>query len=206
MSRGRGAGRGRGRGGGIDQPIGGTWQELNALDIVPTTLFPPLDPFPMLTDVTENDLRSARYQQEVIQRLRHSRYYIVEDVKKDDLPRYSDRYRATAETQPKLQPSDLDKSFFPSELWDICFNAKKRLKKGRSKKTTGLNLGDIPEDDHEAGSEEDKEGEENEEDEELGAYEDEEDDDYVDNYFDNGEGEDMDDLGGGDDGGGLDYD
>jgi len=129
MSRGRGLGRGRGRGGGIDQPIGGTWQELNALDIVPATLFPPVDPFPMLTDVTESELKSVSYQEEIIQRLRRSRYYIAEDVKNDDLPRYSDRYRATAETQPKLEPSDLNKIFFPSELWDTFFNPKTKPKK-----------------------------------------------------------------------------
>ena len=46
-----------------------------------------------------------------------------------DLPRYSDRYRATADTQPKLQPGDLNKAFFPSELWDIFFNPKTKPKR-----------------------------------------------------------------------------
>ncbi len=46
-----------------------------------------------------------------------------------DLPRYSDRYRVTAETQPKLQPSDLNKAFFSSELWDVFFNPKTKPKK-----------------------------------------------------------------------------
>ena len=37
----------------------------------------------MLTDVTDNELKSVSYQDEMLQRLRRSKYYITENVKKD---------------------------------------------------------------------------------------------------------------------------
>lgn len=107
-----------------------------------------MDPMPVLSEITEDERRTWRYQDEVATRLRKSAYYIIEETKSKgiypvffllpltfnqlfsppELPRYSDKYRLTANTHPKLKESDLNRPFFPPQIWDIYFNPKKRRK------------------------------------------------------------------------------
>lgn len=225
MSRGRGGGGGRGGGrggfggrgglfGGSMPPMGLTFADLQTLSREPTAMYPDMDPLPVLTEFDDDERRSCQSQNDLIHRLRRSKYYIVEEEKRTDLPRYSDKYRPTAAAQPKLVPSDLNKEFFPPELWEMFFNPKKKPKKMKPKRAKKLDINDLGiEDDDEKkdGSDEDEEGKKNEDDEEVDDYEDEEEDDYNENYFETGSQDDADDIGGGGEdigggGGGADLD
>jgi DNA-directed RNA polymerase III subunit RPC7 len=45
-----------------------------------------------------------------------------------DLPRYSDKYRPTANAPPALNRKDFNIDFFPPEIFEAYFNPKKRPK------------------------------------------------------------------------------
>lgn len=196
-------------------PMGLSFADIATLSKEPTALYPELSSMPVLSTITDDERTAWRYQDEVAAKLRRSAYYIVEETKSKEPPRYSDKYRINANTRPTLKESDLNKDFFPSQIWDIYFHPKKRKKSdtsGKQKGALAINFdalesaeaGDAP------GSPTSSQGGKASGDEEevvQGDYEDEEDDDYNDNYFDNGEDGDEGDMGGGgDEGGGGDYD
>ena len=140
-----------------------------------------------------------------------------------ELPRYSDKYRPYVTSRPSLKRSDLHAPFFPAEIFEDYFNPKRKKKcelelveivniclmKTATKKVAKnrINLDEVTRDD-----EAEKSGEERQSD--AGSekpqsdydVEEEYDNDYAENYFDNGEGDDLDNLGDtgiGDDGGGV---
>ncbi|GLB42221.1 putative DNA-directed RNA polymerase III subunit Rpc31 [Lyophyllum shimeji] len=123
------------------------------------------------------------------------------------LPRYSDKYRPSVAAQPTLKRKDLNEAFFPPLIFDSYFNPKRKRKiaevrPGRPR----MNL-----DEMEGEEEEEKSAEERSEPgspvEEDYDVDEEYDNDYAENYFDNGEADDVDDLGGGiGDEAGADYD
>ncbi|EJD51140.1 hypothetical protein AURDEDRAFT_181932 [Auricularia subglabra TFB-10046 SS5] len=215
MSRGGGRGggfRGRGRGGfgGRSGPgadllaLGLTPADLAALSKEQAALYPTRDSLPILATVTDSEREIARLQVEYGERMRRSAYYIVETHKSTELPRYSDKYRTEAH-RPSLRREDLNADFFPPEVFESYFNPKKRKRKGThtlaqkvsAAKKKKLNLDDLKDgddDDAEKGS--DAESGVGSQEEQEDYDEDDDDNDYADNYFDNGEGEDGDDLGG----------
>jgi len=169
-----------------------------------------MDPLPALTSYTENERRICELQDGFARRLKQSAYYIVEHTKSDELPRYSDKYRPSPATQPTLKKGDLHQPFFPPEIFQDYFNPKRKKKAvKKSSKRAKLDAldGDDDGDDKssDGASEVGSQGEASDYD-----VDEEYDNDYAENYFDNGEGDDFDDLGGGgggdDGGGGGDYD
>ncbi|PPQ81708.1 hypothetical protein CVT25_013438 [Psilocybe cyanescens] len=208
MSRGGGrGGRGGGRGGfgGASNlpPMGLTFADLQNLSREATALYPARD-IPIFTESTNDEKQIAQLQLGFASRLRKSQYYVVEKAKTSGKP--------SAISQPTLKRKELHAPFFPSEVLEDYFNPKRRKKittQANSLKPK-MNIDELNED----GEEEEKSGEERSDAGSQAAESDydvdeEYDNDYAENYFDNGEGDDMDDLGGGgggDDGGGGDYD
>jgi len=213
MSRG---GRGRGGRGGRGgfgpsnlPPMGLTFADIQSMSREAAEMYPPMEAIPVMDPFTDEEKKICELQNGFAERLRKSAYYVVEVTKSDELPRYSDKYRPSVEMQPTLKRKDLHQPFFPKEIFEDYFNPKRRKKEKKSV-SKRVNLDDL----REAGDEEQEPTGEVHSD--VGSQEadsdydvDEEyDNDYAENYFDNGEGDDQDDLGGGaggdDDGGGGD--
>lgn len=139
------------------------------------------------------------------------------------MPRYSDKYRPSLATQPTLKRKDLHQAFFPQEIFEGYFNPKKRKIGDKKAQKKRLNLDDVVDDAEDkvclclfptllfllTFSQEKSDDERSD----VGSQaaesdydvDEEYDNDYAENYFDNGEGDDNDDLGGGgggDEGGG----
>jgi DNA-directed RNA polymerase III subunit RPC7 len=151
--------------------------------------------------------------------MRRSAYFIVEEKKSTDLPRYSDKYKAEAH-RPTLRKEDLNREFFPKGVFTTYFaRTAKKEKRAKKRRKTDQQLGpggddlvggdkltldqlmDMKEDD-EGDEEKDQESDKASDDQVEADYdEDSDDNDYADNYFDNGEGDNDDDLGGGGRGG-----
>lgn len=190
-------------------PMGLTFADIQSLSREATGLYPPMDPMPVLSDFTEEERQICKLQTGFAERLRKSAYYIVEPTKSTELPRYSDKYRPSPASQPTLKRKDLHQPFFPQEIFDDYFNPKRKKKMTKKTSAKKLNLDEMADED----GDEDKTDEDRSDagsaapDEDYDVDE-EYDNDYAENYFDNGEGDDMDDLGGGggDEGGGADYD
>ncbi|KAH0581362.1 hypothetical protein H2248_012453 [Termitomyces sp. 'cryptogamus'] len=215
MSRGGGrGGRGGGRGGrggfggaSALPPMGLSFADIQNLSREATAMYPPRE-LPVFTEISEKESRIADIQIGFADRLRKSAYYVVEKTKSSELPRYSDKYRPSVTAQPTLKRKDLNEAFFPPGIFDSYFNPKKRRKPAESTGKLRMNIDDLGEDDEEEKSGEDRSDVGSNAAEEDYDVDEEYDNDYAENYFDNGEGDDMDDLGGGgggDDGGG-DYD
>ncbi|KAF5379177.1 hypothetical protein D9615_006020 [Tricholomella constricta] len=235
MSRGGGrGGRGGGRGGrggfgggSTLPPMGLSFSDIQNLSREATAMYPPRR-LPVMTEFTTEEASIADLQIGFASRLRKSAYYVVEKTKSTgkigqslcanytsevaapELPRYSDKYRPSVSAQPTLKRKDLNEAFFPPVIFDSYFNPKKK-RKVINTKTSGkqrMNLDEMGDDDEEEKSGDDRS--------EIGSQaaesdydvDEEYDNDYAENYFDNGENDDMDDLGGGggDEGGGGDYD
>ncbi|KAI8150061.1 DNA-directed RNA polymerase III, subunit Rpc31 [Fennellomyces sp. T-0311] len=216
MSRG---GRGGFRGGGSQQS--GAMQ-LVSFDLlkdlgtgnlfnVQTALFPEMD-VPMARKPTNAETTQWKHKDECIQLIQASPFYLVPPPPPPDVERYSDRYKKRKTVQ-SLRDIRTDMDFFPDELQSILDPSKRKKRRGVANgaddafsqlkalmELEGKDSGDGKE-----GEDGEKKEGENEEEYEV-DYEDEEDlvddNDYAQNYFDNGEGDDVDD----DDGdGGGDY-
>lgn len=182
----------------------------------PTPLYPAFPDLPVLSSVTEQEKLIYKYQTGFQNRLRKSPYFLVDTTKVskiNQVPRYSDKYNVTSATKRSaLDKDSLDPKFFPKAIWTAYFETPTdRPNKSRKPKTTvkKLNLDALETEEMEEGEEGDiqrQEGEQGEEPQEDYDLDDEEfgDDDYVNNYFDGGEGEGDDDYGGDEDGGGGD--
>ncbi|KAG8963912.1 hypothetical protein FRC05_004363 [Tulasnella sp. 425] len=209
-----------------------TFADLQALSRDATPLYPPLDPMPILTHITEREREICRLDGILLELdagTNQTEWGILFSFLSSspsiratlEIERYSDRFRPTARTRPVLRPTDLNKDFFPQSIWDAYFNPKKRPAgaappRGKKKKTKvdwsslgvetegGAGAVDLDGADERASQEGgDEEGGDNVE--EMEDYEEEADDnDYEMNYFDNGEDEndDLGDGGGDPDGGG----
>ncbi|PCH35065.1 hypothetical protein WOLCODRAFT_106908 [Wolfiporia cocos MD-104 SS10] len=193
--------------------MGLTFADIQSMSREATALYPPLEPLPVLTDYTEEEKRICELQTGFATRLRKSAYYVVEPTKSTELPRYSDKYRPSPASQPTLKRKDLHQPFFPQEIFEDYFNPKKRKtsessdKKGPKKRINLDELGDDADDQEKSSDERSDAGSQVAESDY--DVDEEYDNDYAENYFDNGEGDDMDDLGGGgggDEGGGGGYD
>jgi DNA-directed RNA polymerase III subunit RPC7 len=127
-----------------------------------------------------------------------------------DLPRYSDKYRPSASSQPTLKRKDFHAPFFPKGLFEDYFNPKSKRKETQTSTKKRIDLDGLEEDVDEDKSDEEKSQVGSEAEASDYDVDEEYDNDYAENYFDNGEGDDMDDLGGGgggdEGGGGGDYD
>ncbi|THH01447.1 hypothetical protein EW026_g1229 [Hermanssonia centrifuga] len=174
-----------------------------------TALYPPLEPLPVLTEYSEQEKRIAELQIGFAIRLRKSAYYMVEQTKSTELPRYSDKYRPSTASQPTLKRKELHQPFFPQEIFESYFNPKKRKTADRKSSKKRVNLDDLVEDAEDQEKSDAERSDAGSQPAESDYDVDEEyDNDYAENYFDNGEGDDNDDVGGGggDEGGGYDYD
>ncbi|KAL9934296.1 hypothetical protein V8E36_006752 [Tilletia maclaganii] len=206
-------------------------QDVNALDKTPMKLYPEMHNLPSLGRISEREVRYAQYQLDYVREQRHSPYWVVQKEKKaQTLSRYSDRYRPAEQELPSLKTVNMNKDFFPGEVWDSYMEGIVRRERATARiqarsapsgsrlsaldrLTEGNAAGGLEDDDDDSRrarleAEKQDAGDEEQNRELMGEYEDEEDDDYVYSYFDNGEGADEDGLGdggGGDDGGG-DYD
>ncbi|KAK0203691.1 DNA-directed RNA polymerase III, subunit Rpc31 [Desarmillaria ectypa] len=160
---------------------------------------------PVMSEFTEDEKKMCQYQIGYATRLKQSAYYVVEATKSKELPRYSDKYRSSSATQPKLKRKDLHQEFFPNNIFEDYFNPRrKKIPKTKKEGNFTINLSDLEGSEKSAdeASELVSQGDGSDYD-----VDEEYDNDYADNYFDNGEGDDMDDLGGGGGGdGGGDYD
>jgi len=195
--------------------MGLTFADIQSLSREEDALYPPLDPLPVLNEYSNDEKRICELQIGFASRMRRSQYYVVETSKSTELPRYSDKYRPSPASQPTLKRKELHQPFFPAEIFDGYFNPKKKRKttdtKGDTKgKGRRMNLDEMVEDAEEQEKSSDERSDVGSQAVDSDYDVDEEyDNDYAENYFDNGEGDDMDDLGGGggeDGGGGGDYD
>ncbi|CAD6887456.1 unnamed protein product [Tilletia controversa] len=234
---GRGGGRGGRGGGSMGNGLGPSisfqdLQDVNALDKTPMKLYPEMHNLPSLGRMADRELRFAQHQLNYMREQRHSPYWIVQKEKKSKtLARYSDKYRPAEQELPSLKTVNMNRDFFPSDVWDSYMNGvvrreratAARLQLARNADGTsrlsaldrltaaaagaggGGDAGGDDDDDDARRARAEAEKQDAEDDEQarqmMGEYEDEEDDDYVFSYFDNGEGGDEDGLG---DGGGGD--
>ncbi|EGO03926.1 hypothetical protein SERLA73DRAFT_175621 [Serpula lacrymans var. lacrymans S7.3] len=191
-------------------PMGLSFADIQAISREGDALYPPLEPLPVLNEYSDDEKRICDLQIGFAARLRKSAYYLVEATKSNEIDRYSDKYRQSAASQPTLKKKDLHAPFFPQEILDGYFNPKKKRKVEKKATSKRMNIDDLAED----GEDQEKSGDEHSD---VGSrvesdydVDEEYDNDYAENYFDNGEGDDMDDLGGGgggdEGGGGGDYD
>ncbi|KAL1421872.1 hypothetical protein MTO96_022587 [Rhipicephalus appendiculatus] len=204
-----GRGRGRGRGGGMSfnvEQLGLTRQEAAlTLCAQPPPAFPPLDfsPAPLVNSEENTYLAVLLHEQR--KNLLASSFNILPCKPQQTVERYSDRYRV------KAPDVIYDFDYFPAEL-KISKKTKKRKKSaniagGGDSIATGIDIqkklqaleekeaggGDSGgEGEDEPGEKKPKEGDDEEEEEaaeELDEEEElEEETDYINNYFDNGEG------------------
>ncbi|KAI0049179.1 hypothetical protein FA95DRAFT_1604574 [Auriscalpium vulgare] len=188
--------------------MGLTFADIQSMSREQSALYPPMEALPALTEYSEEEKRICELQLGFATRLRQSAYYVTEAIKSAELERYADKYRPSPATRPTLKKKDLHQPFFPPEVFEGYFNPKKKAKGAKKASSTKVNLDDFNDDaDSQAKSEESEVGSQAA-DEDYDVDE-EYDNDYAENYFDNGEGDDVDDLGGGgggDEGGGFDYD
>ncbi|KAF8627364.1 hypothetical protein AX15_004429 [Amanita polypyramis BW_CC] len=215
MSRGAArGGRGGQRRGGFGAasnplPMGLTFLDIQTMSREATALYPPRQ-LPVYAQPSEEEKRIAQLQMAIANRLKSSPYYLVEKTRSTELPRYSDKYRPSAASRPSLKRSDLHAPFFPTDIFEDYFNPRGKKKSTKRAVKNRINLDEVARED-----EPEKEGEEGRsdagsEDPQSDYDVDEEyDNDYAENYFDNGEGDDLDNLGDtgiGDDGGGASND
>jgi len=190
--------------------MGLSFADLQNLSREATAMYPPMR-VPVLSEFTSEETRIAELQMGFASRLRKSQYYVVERSKSSELPRYSDKYRPSVSAQPTLKRKELNEAFFPPVIFDTYFNPKKK-RKAADTKTPGkprMNIDEMGDEDEEEKSGDDHSNAGSQVAESDYDVDEEYDNDYAENYFDNGEGDDMDDLGGGgvdDGGGGGDYD
>ncbi|ETW78090.1 hypothetical protein HETIRDRAFT_325316 [Heterobasidion irregulare TC 32-1] len=221
MSRGGRGGRGGGRGGfggggrggfgaGNLPPMGLTFADIQSMSREQSALYPAVEVLPVLTEYSDAEKAICERQIGFAIRLKTSRYYITEHTKSTELERYSDKYRPSTGTRPTLKRKELHQPFFPQDVFEGYFNPKKR-RKGIEKKSSSkrVNLDDLGDDlDDPDKSDADRSDVGSQAAEEDYDVDEEYDNDYAENYFDNGEGDDMDDLGGGgggDEGGGTSF-
>ncbi|KAI0322930.1 DNA-directed RNA polymerase III, subunit Rpc31, partial [Amylostereum chailletii] len=185
--------------------MGLTFADIQNMSREQGALYPPVESIPVLTEFSGDEKRICELQLSFANRLRKSAYYVTEVHKSTELERYSDKYRPSSATRPMLKRKDLHEPFFPQEVFEGYFNPK-RKRQTTKKAAKRVNLEDLDDD----GDEQEKSDDERSDPGSQAADEDydvdeEYDNDYAENYFDNGEGDDNDDLGGGgggDDGGG----
>jgi len=185
-------------------PMGLSFADIQSLSREPTALYPPIDPLPLLSSVTDVEKEIIALQDGVVARLRASPYYIVEPEKKAEQTRYSDKFLKST-MSAKLQAKGLNQAFFPPDLWDAYFNPKKhKAKKAKERARLNLDNLEVEEGKENDASEKASGASSDEEDQDDYDVEIEDENDYVDNYFNNGEGPDSGDDGGEDAGGTYD--
>ncbi|KAL1919070.1 uncharacterized protein VTP21DRAFT_2451 [Calcarisporiella thermophila] len=215
MSRGRGGGRGGGRGRGRGGGGGGgggpqipteMFGDISSMFQTkePPALFPEYDtPIPRKLTFVENEqiqlIRAFR------QSMKTSQFYLESRAVKKDIQRYSDKYRISEQKRPALRTIKTDLKFFPEELHQVINPTKASKGRKQVKAQFDINALDNLEQEEQKGAEseekEEEEGKEGEEEEEEYDEEEmEEENDYIESYFDNGEGDDID-----DDDGEMDY-
>lgn len=207
MSRG-GRGGGFGRGGGGGGPAQGAMQ-LVSFDLlkdlgsgnlfnVNTALFPEMD-VPIPRKPTSNEIQEWKLRKEYLAMIKDSPFHLTAPPPPPDIERYSDKYKVVA-TRRNLREIETNLDFFPDELQTILDpKRKKKTKANTSQNEYGLveallnaegKDGDKTDDEDDENKEDpDAENEYEEEDEEELV----DDNDYGQNYFDNGEGDDLDD-------------
>ncbi|KAM6503432.1 DNA-directed RNA polymerase III subunit Rpc31 domain containing protein [Amanita muscaria] len=193
--------------------MGLTFSDIQNMSREATALYPPRR-LPVFTQPSEEEKQVAQLQLGFANRLKSSPYYISDEsvpseshrFDSTELPRYSDKYRPSAASHSTLKRSMLHAPFFPAEILDDYFNPRRKRKMTKRMAKRRLNLDEVgKEDDAEKSGEEQQSNAGSEEVQSDYDVDEEYDNDYAENYFDNGEGDDMDNLGDaglGDDGGG----
>ncbi|KAI8876750.1 hypothetical protein K501DRAFT_261663 [Backusella circina FSU 941] len=211
MSRG-GFGRGGGRGGGGGAQSGA--MQLVSFDLlkdlgsgslfnVNTALFPDMD-VPIPRKPTSYESEQWLLKKDQLEGIKTTPFHMVPPPPALDIERYSDKYRISDAVKSTLKDMESSLDFFPEELQTIIDPRKRKKQKSRAvqdeygqiealldAETKKDDDGDDDDENAEKKEGSDAEGEFGEE------YEDEEDlvddNDYAQNYFDNGEGDDIDD-------------
>ncbi|THH19276.1 hypothetical protein EW146_g1852 [Bondarzewia mesenterica] len=178
--------------------MGLTFADIQSMSREPSALYPPMDVLPLLTEYSDEEKAICERQIGFATRLKTSAYYVTEPTKSTELERYADRYRPSAAARPTLKRKDLHQPFFPQNVFEEYFNPKKKRKVDKKSVSKRVNLDDLGEDaEDQEKSDEDRSDVGSQAAEEDYDVDEEYDNDYAENYFDNGEGDDMDDLGGG---------
>ncbi|OZJ02996.1 hypothetical protein BZG36_03130 [Bifiguratus adelaidae] len=208
MSRGRGRG---GRGGATSNTPFELLHDINNMFATQSnSLFPEVD-LPLLQKPAFYEEEQIKAMHQYKSKLKEYPFYVKTVPKRKDLERYSDRYKMDPNAErPTLKQLKTDLAFFPEELHSVI-DPKKKVKVRRTSKAIDFDAleamdakEETNEDDGEKEETEKKEGDEGssaEEEIEEEEEEAEEETDYGLSYFDNGEGDDIDD----DDGDGGDY-
>lgn len=172
-------------------PMGLSFQELGTLDKTPSKLYPETGTMPHMEKPDEMEVRYATFQIHYLQDQKTSPYWpVLKQRRQGELTRFTDRYRPESHDLPSLRSVHMQREVFPKRLWDSFMEGetkreelKAKLKRRRKINWDSIDLEDRP------GGEDDQEG--SSEPEDLGDYEDEDDDDYNEQYFDNGEDDDL---------------
>ncbi|KAJ1966702.1 hypothetical protein H4R35_006927 [Dimargaris xerosporica] len=167
----------------------------------PGNLFPEFD-LPQRRSANAHEQEVLTLMRDYKALLRGSPFYLDLPSTPPEVERYSDRYNTAANAKaakPLLKSLDLDVALFPAELHPTV--SRKKTSTARAKQSTadGVDLtaldtlenaanSDDADDKDEAKADEDPEVEMEEEEEDV-----EEENDYIVSYFDNGEGDDIDD-------------
>ncbi|KAI9595159.1 DNA-directed RNA polymerase III, subunit Rpc31 [Syncephalis fuscata] len=202
MSRGRGRGRGGGAGrGGGPMGFSGLQSEIQGVSLFPTE---PVATFPEITlpiprKLTTEEEAILQQQDELLETIRQSAFYITVPLPSKDIERYSDKYLTLGNQRAKLRSIQTDLDFFPEELHRVLDPSKK----GNTQRKVEMDLaatferieqqakdGD-QDDDADEGEREgaDRPDDDGEDDGVVDAEYEDEDDDYAQQYFDNGEGD-----------------
>ncbi|KAG6839491.1 hypothetical protein C0991_002176, partial [Blastosporella zonata] len=179
--------------------MGLSFADIQNLSREATAMYPTRQ-LPVFTEISTPESLVTDVQIGFATRLRKSAYYVTpSNPIVLELPRYSDKYRPSVSAQPTLKRKDLNEAFFPPMIFDSYFNPKKKRKVTETK-TTGkprMNLDEMNDEDEEEKSGDDRSDAGSNVAESDYDVDEEYDNDYAENYFDNGENDDMDDLGGG---------
>ncbi|PVU90750.1 hypothetical protein BB561_004750 [Smittium simulii] len=147
-------------------------------------LFPDYVP-PVMNKTAYHEKRMVELYKSYIENLKKTEIYLEEPPPQKDIERYSDKYFTGSNTKKSLKNAPFAVEFYPSELLPAItkINQKSYLKKASTQSVDVLKSMLKHEEDEE----------EQEESEQDAAWEEdeEEDNDYIDNYFDNGEGDDL---------------
>ncbi|RKP06729.1 DNA-directed RNA polymerase III, subunit Rpc31 [Thamnocephalis sphaerospora] len=202
MSRGRGRGRGGGAGGGGGfSGLQGEIQGAVLFPTEPTEMFPDIN-LPVPHKLGEAEERILQLHDDILDELRQSAFYLEPPVPGRDIARYSDKYLRNEVRRPKLRSIATDLDFFPEELHRTL----DPTRKGNAQRTVEQDLslafekieregGEDESGEEEKASDtgagdEAQEGEQDEQDQDA-VYDDDEDDDYNEEYFDNGENDEL---------------
>ncbi|GAA5978414.1 hypothetical protein JCM5350_001157 [Sporobolomyces pararoseus] len=214
---GRGGGRGGGASGKPQPPIGNlAWADIISTSKEGTDIMYPSMEAPDTAEPDERERKIAARYNRMIGERKFSAFWIDAPTRAStDIERWSDRFKpktasaaqAAIRLQQVHQARQYDRDLHPPAVFDAVMEKKRKNKASEGQRKRQVKTGLLEGDDDAApdldASDDDSQAEEDALDD-VDDEDEEGDNDYEAEYFDNGEGDDYDDLGGG--GGGGDGD